>query len=119
MIYVGLGGAIGAMLRYALSLLPLKSDFPLVTLLTNLLGAVLIGLTAGLALKGKVSKELNLFLKTGICGGFTTFSTFSLESFNLIENGKYLVAIGYMVCSVILCLLGVFLGMKISKLCID
>lgn len=115
MFYVGLGGALGAMLRYALSFVPIKSDFPVITLLTNLAGAFFIGITVGSVTKGKISKELELFLKTGLCGGFTTFSTFSLETFKLIESGKYLIAGTYMLLSVLLCLVGVFAGLRLSR----
>ena len=77
--WVALGGAIGAMCRYAISLIPVKTAFPILTLITNIIGAVLIGFIVGsFADKENVSSNLVLFLKTGLCGGFTTFSTFSL-----------------------------------------
>ena len=85
---VGTGGALGAMGRYGLSLLPWRGEFPLLTLLTNLLGAVLIGFIAGLAGRGRLNPSAALFWKTGVCGGFTTFSTFSLESLTLLERGS-------------------------------
>ena len=111
---VGAGGALGAVGRYGLSLLPWRGDFPLPTLLTNLLGAVLIGFIAGLAGRGRLPSGWTLFWKTGVCGGFTTFSTFSLESFTLLERGKWLLCGGYMFLSVALCLLGVALGQRLS-----
>ena len=119
MLFVGLGGAIGAMLRYVLGLVPMKTEFPVMTLIINLIGALLIGLISGLAMKNKTSDQLNLFLKTGLCGGFTTFSTFSLETFSLIENGKYFLAGIYMSLSVGLCLLGIFAGMKVAGIFTD
>lgn len=79
---VALGGGIGAALRYGLSLLPISREFPMATLLTNFLGAFLIGLIAAQA--GRLSTRSVLLLKTGICGGFTTFSTFSLETVMLL-----------------------------------
>ena len=76
---VALGGAIGAMGRYAISLIPAKTAFPILTLITNFLGAVLIGFIVGLVSKrDDLSPSVVLFWKTGVCGGFTTFSTFSL-----------------------------------------
>ena len=112
---VGAGGALGAVGRYGLSLLPWQGEFPLLTLATNLLGAVLIGLIAGLAGQGRLAPGWTLFWKTGVCGGFTTFSTFSLESLSLLEKGRWLLGGSYMVLSVALCLLGVALGQRLSR----
>lgn len=109
---VGMGGALGAMLRYAISLIPNKTDFPIFTLLTNFLGAFLIGIVIGLTEKKDLSEKSILFWKTGVCGGFTTFSTFSLEAVTLIENGHTCMGIIYIVFSVALCLLGVVIGKK-------
>ena len=113
---VGAGGALGAMGRYGLSLLPWRGDFPLLTLCTNLLGAVLIGFIVGLADQGQLSPGGTLFWKTGVCGGFTTFSTFSLESLTLLQKGKWLLGGSYMALSLSLCLAGVLLGRRLSAL---
>ena len=112
---VALGGALGACGRYAVSLLPWTSRFPLATLLTNLLGALLIGLVAGLSGGGRIPERWTLFWKTGVCGGFTTFSTFSLESMNLLREGRWLAGGIYIALSVGLCLAGVFVGQRISQ----
>ena len=113
---VGTGGALGAIGRWGLSLLPFRGEFPLLTLVTNLLGAVLIGFIAGWAGRGRLSSRWTLFWKTGVCGGFTTFSTFSLESLTLLEKGRWLLGGSYMVLSVVLCLLGVALGERLSRI---
>ena len=113
---VAFGGAVGACGRYAVSLLPWTGSFPLATLFTNFLGALLIGFIAGWAGRGRLSSGWTLFWKTGVCGGFTTFSTFSLESLTLLEKGKWLLGGGYMVLSVVLCLLGVALGQRLSRI---
>jgi CrcB protein len=113
-IFVGLGGAIGAMLRYIIGKIPYRGEFPLTTLLINMIGAVLIGYIAITAEQKGISNKAVLFLKTGLCGGFTTFSTFSLESYTLIENGHTMMAGVYTLLSVVLCLLGIWLGMKMA-----
>ena len=112
---VGAGGALGAIGRYVLSLLPVRGDFPLITLCTNFLGALLIGFVVGLAGVGKLGGGGTLFWKTGVCGGFTTFSTFSLESLTLLEKGKWLLGGSYMILSAGLCLLGVALGRRLGQ----
>ena len=102
---VGLGGALGAIFRYLLGqIIPkLGSGFPLGTFVVNLIGCFAIGLVVGLAGKhSNIDPRLILFLQTGICGGFTTFSTFSLESLTLIEEGRITIGILYIVLSVLL-----------------
>lgn len=112
-LYVGLGGFTGAVLRYLFSLVfaASNSPFPLVTLLINLVGSFLIGLLS--AYTGEIAQidpKILLFLSTGLCGGFTTFSTFSLETTNLLADGRVTLGILYAVLSVLLCLLGIFLA---------
>ena len=108
---VGMGGFVGAVARYLLGLVPLGGDFPLMTFLVNFTGAVLIGavLEAATAWPGLPGNAV-LFLKTGVCGGFTTFSAFSLETLALLEGGKYATGALYACGSVVACLLGVMLG---------
>lgn len=113
-ILVGLGGALGSMLRYAISLIPYKQSFPVLTLITNICGALLIGYIAGLASKRNVSQSLILFLKTGLCGGFTTFSTFSLEAYNLFQGGSYGCAVLYVILSLSGCIAGVWCGSRLA-----
>lgn len=105
---VGLGGALGAIFRYLLGqIIPkLGSGFPIATFAVNLIGCFAIGLVVGLAGKhSNIDPRVILFLQTGICGGFTTFSTFSLESLTLIDEGKIVIGILYIVLSVLLGLL--------------
>jgi CrcB protein len=114
-IFVGLGGAAGAILRYAISLIPYKGEFPVLTLITNFLGALLIGYVVGTAAKKGMSQNMMLFLKTGLCGGFTTFSTFSLEAYQLLQNHHYVYGVSYMILSVGLCIAGVAVGMLVGE----
>ena len=101
---VALGGGIGACLRYLIGLIPLKEPFafPVKTLMINLLGCFLIGLIAALAVKNStLSPKTVLFIKTGLCGGFTTFSTFALETETLIKTGHIGLAVIYVALSVL------------------
>jgi fluoride exporter len=90
---VAAGGALGSLLRYGISLVPIKTNFPIQTFVTNIIGALIIGfITAFTVLRAqqtgsRVPEHLLLLLKTGFCGGFTTFSTFSLETLTLFEKG--------------------------------
>jgi CrcB protein len=116
-IWVAFGGALGAVCRYAISLIPVKTTFPILTLVTNLIGAVLIGFIVGIvSSKQDVSANSVLFWKTGVCGGFTTFSTFSLEAFTLFENKAYVSGGIYIALSVLGCIAGVFIGKKLAML---
>lgn len=114
-LFVGLGGAVGAVLRYGLSLIPTVVTFPIITFVTNFFGAVLIGFIAQTSSEILLSESLVLFAKTGLCGGFTTFSTFSLESYNLFQNGMIAMSLIYIIASVTLCIFGIYIGMFISK----
>lgn len=109
-LFVGLGGAIGAMLRYAISCIPVKTSFPILTLITNIIGAFAIGIIVALATKNNMSQNVVLLLKTGMCGGFTTFSTFSLEAYNLFKDKRTAAGIVYALLSLVLCVAAVLLG---------
>jgi len=113
---IGIGGGIGAIFRYLISIVPLKVSFPVQTFVTNVLGAILIGVVVEIVAGKEISENWNLFLKVGICGGFTTFSTFSLETYNLIEKGNTGIALGYAILSVVLSVIGVFAGRGIVKM---
>jgi len=102
---VGAGGFIGAILRYLVGMIPLNQTdgFPIKTLCINVIGSFVIGLVAAYSVKhSECSQSLQLFLKVGICGGFTTFSSFALETSNLIDKGNMFWAIIYICLSVIL-----------------
>lgn len=116
LLIVAAGGALGAAGRYAVGLLPVKTDFPLLTLLVNAAGAVIIGFLAGLFARGGLTDRRLLFWKTGVCGGFTTFSAFSLEAVQLFEKGRHLAGGLYILLSLLLCLAGALAGQALSRL---
>ena len=115
---VGLGGFIGAVCRYLVGKIPLKNpgSFPVHTFLINIGGAFVIGCLAAAAAKNlHINDKLMLFLKVGICGGFTTFSTFSLEAAELMKSGAVPTALLYVASSAVLGILAVFAGQYVIK----
>jgi CrcB protein len=114
-IIVGLGGAVGSMLRYGLFVLTKSTSFPWVTLFINISGSLLIGIIMALSAKhADFPVQGRLFLATGLCGGFTTFSAFSYDNLQLIQNGKIMMALLYIGLSVLCSLAAVFLGYKLA-----
>jgi CrcB protein len=113
---VALGGAIGAVARYGVNFAGSKfwgMNFPYGTLGVNIVGCFIMGLLVGLfALKEPVDPMLKLFLTTGVLGGFTTFSAFSLDTIMLYER-KPILAVGYVAASVILSVGACVLGLKL------
>lgn len=108
-----IGGASGTLLRYWISGYAYRlfeGVFPWGTLLVNLLGSLLIGFCWGLFERGSISVNFRLFLFVGLFGGFTTFSSFTLESLNLIKTGNVKFTLIYILASNILGLLFVYLG---------
>jgi CrcB protein len=88
-VWVGLGGMLGALSRYFLGLFIKSTTFPNATGVVNITGALAMGFIMGLAIKGQISPSLRLFLATGICGGFTTFSAFAWENLELLQQQRY------------------------------
>lgn len=115
---VATGGAIGAVLRYLLGGWiqgRLGPDFPWGTFIVNVSGSLLIGVVLGLAAQGALSGEARLFLAVGILGGYTTFSTFSYETLQLIEDGNLAGTLLNAVGQVAAGLIAVYVGVVISR----
>lgn len=116
---VGLGGGIGSILRFTVSLFSTKYldfKFPIATLLVNVIGSLLIGIIlAYLHKSNAVSSDLKFLLAIGFCGGFTTFSTFAWENLQLFNNQQYYLAMFYTLLSLLLCFIGVAVGYFLIK----
>ena len=116
---VGIGGFVGSVARYLVSLAfagSLNSSFPFATLTVNVVGCFLIGILFGLSGRaGTLSPEWRIFLTTGFCGGFTTFSTFSYETLRLAQDGELLYLFANVGLSVILGLAATYAGILLMR----
>ena len=118
LIFVMLGGAVGAGLRFGVSVWALQAfggNFPWGTLIVNLVGGLLMGLLAGAVLREGAGVPVHLLVGTGILGGFTTFSAFSLETAALVEGGQIGAALAYALASVIGSVLLLFMGLWLGR----
>jgi len=119
LVAVFLGGGLGSVLRYLLGALLCKnisSVFPIATFLINIFGSLFLGFVLGLFMaKGHANPQLKLFLTVGIAGGFTTFSTFTVETFNLFKDGHGYLAFIYPVSSIILGFIAVLIGFYLAR----
>ncbi len=116
---VGIGGFLGSIARYSLHLIftrLLPGQFPYGTFTANILGCLFIGILFGIGLKQElITEETKLLLAVGFCGGFTTFSSFSLENINLIQAGNYYTMIAYFFGSIIAGFAATLLGIYLFK----
>ena len=118
LLLVSLGGGIGAALRHLVGVASLRAfgpGFPVGTLIANVVGSLLMGLLVEWLVRRGGTPQLRLLLATGLLGGFTTFSAFSLDAVALWERGAGALALGYVVGSVALGLAGLVLGLVIGR----
>lgn len=120
LIFVGVGSGIGGMLRYLVTRWLQNSFvtlFPLGTLAVNVIGCLILGLLYGLFERGNLmNAEIRLLLTVGLCGGFTTFSTFINENYSFLQNGNFSMSLIYAALSLILGMVAVYGGNYIIKL---
>jgi len=119
LLLIALGGAAGSVLRYILGGRAqhfAQHGFPLGTLFVNVVGCFLVGMLVRQFMNIQTHNYLRGLLVVGFCGGFTTFSTFSMETVGLIEGGEYSRAVAYIALSLTLCLTATFAGMTVMRL---
>jgi CrcB protein len=118
-IYAAIGGALGTVARYLLTLVVQTragAGFPVATLLINITGSVLLGFLMRYGLESATARpEIRLLLTTGFCGGYTTFSTFSYETARLLEDGEWQRGSVYVLASVVISLVGTLLGFALAR----
>jgi len=116
-LFVFVGGGLGALCRYGISRIFLSSNshFPSATFIANVISCIILGSLIGLTLKEGLSSSQKLLWMTGFCGGFSTFSTFSGETFTLLQEGQTTTAMLYVLSSVLVCILCIWLGLVLSQ----
>jgi CrcB protein len=118
-VLVFIGGGLGSTLRYIVNIVSprfLGTDFPYHTFIINITGSIVMGLVAGyLGFKGDAAQSWRLFLMTGILGGYTTFSAYSLDAAILYERGEIGLALFYVIGSVVFSIAGLFAGLALVR----
>ncbi len=114
-LWVFIGGGFGSVCRYGIAktLSTFSLDFPLATLITNVLSCIILGLLIGYQLRSGLNESWRLLLFVGFCGGFSTFSTFSMETLALFQNDQIAYALLNIAGSLLLCLFFIYLGIKL------
>ncbi|MEJ1238331.1 fluoride efflux transporter CrcB [Chryseolinea sp. T2] len=119
-VLVGIGGFIGSIARYLATLYFNKivpPPFPFGTFMVNIIGCLLIGIFFGVSERlNWMSSDLRIFLTTGVCGGFTTFSAFAYENVRLLQSSDYMTFALYAAASFVVCLVSTFSGIALARI---
>ncbi len=116
-LWVFLGGGIGSVLRYLIGILirQWELNFPWGTFAANMISCLLLGLLTGLFIKDQLSFSARLFFMTGLCGGFSTFSTFSFEIVDILKDGNWTATLLYVGSSLVFGVIAIFIGLKTTQ----
>lgn len=117
-VYVFLGGGLGSLCRYGIArwMTNHRLDFPLATFTANVLACLVLGYLVSLKANNNVAAHWQLVFMTGFCGGFSTFSTFTAETFVLFEEGMSIMGLLYVAASLLVCLGSLYLGIRMGSM---
>ena len=116
-IAIFMGGGLGSLSRYAMTrwLVQTHHTFVMGTIVSNVLSCIILGFVVAWHMKAPMERSVQLFFAVGLCGGFSTFSTFTYENYDLLQNGQYGSFAFNIIFSVVACLIGIWIGMKLAK----
>ncbi len=117
-LFVFLGGGLGSICRFGLGhwLSAYKFQFPWATFAANVLACLVLGVFVSLSIKGRLGGPMSVLLMAGFCGGFSTFSTFSNETVQMLIAGQWARAFVYMATSLLVCIAAIYAGMKLGRI---
>lgn len=115
--FVFLGGGLGSICRFGIGHLMAgyRYQFPWATFLANFVSCFILGMLVALSIRGRLGGQAAVFLMAGFCGGFSTFSTFTNETFQMLIDGQWLKAAGYVLLSLVICMASLWIGVKTAS----